>query len=62
MQNPCDFTSKNKLEDFVGTLAKYLPISWQHENLQFVSTYKVKMEKDERVRKREVKYDKTASK
>ena len=29
--------AENKLEDFVGTLAKLLPISWQYENLQFVS-------------------------
>ena len=31
--------AKNKLDDFVGTLAKYLPISWQHKNLQFVSRW-----------------------
>ena len=31
--------AENKLEDFIGTLAKYLPIFWQGENLQFVSRW-----------------------
>ena len=35
----------------IGTLARLLPISWQCENLQFVSNLKVKKWKGERVKK-----------
>ena len=31
--------TKNKLDDFVDTLARYLPISRQSSNLQFVSRW-----------------------
>ena len=31
--------TKNKLDDFVDTLARYLPISRQFSNLQFVSRW-----------------------
>ena len=29
--------AKNQLDDFVDTLARLLPISWQPSNLQFIS-------------------------
>jgi len=34
--------AESKLNDYVGTLAKLLPISWQHQNLQIVSNLKMK--------------------
>ena len=43
--------AENKSDDFVGTLARLLPISWQPLNLQFVSNLKVKKWKGERVKK-----------